>query len=207
MASKPLNPVAAALQRASEDLTQLGRPWALVGGLAVSVRAEPRMTRDVDITVSVPTDAEAEALIFDLQARGYRVATLLEQKAVARLATVRLHAPLSTPVIIDLLFASSGIEHEVTQHAEPIEVLPGVVIPVATSSDLIALKVLARDDRRRPQDWDDIRALLEGARQEEIQKVDEALKLIEQRGFHRGRSLLSSFEEILRELESGRAAT
>lgn len=30
-------------------LQRLGRPFALVGGLAVSLRAEPRFTRDVDL--------------------------------------------------------------------------------------------------------------------------------------------------------------
>jgi predicted nucleotidyltransferase len=196
-----VNPVSAALQRAAEDLSQLGHPWALVGGLAVSARAEPRITRDVDITVAVTTDAEAEALVFELQARGYHVAAVLEQKAVGRLATARLHAPMRSPVIVDLLFASSGIEREVTQHAEPLEVLSGIVIPVATVGDLLALKVLARDDRRRPQDWDDIRALLAGSKPADIADARTALALIEQRGFHRDKPLLDSFEEMLRERE------
>jgi hypothetical protein len=199
VASKAVNPVSAALQRAAEDLAQLGHRWALIGGLAVSVRAEPRVTRDVDLTVAVKTDAEAEALIFELQSRGYRVAAVLEQKSFGRLATARLHAPLQSPVIVDLLFASSGIEHEVTQHAESLEVLPGLVIPVATVGDLIALKVLARDDRRRPQDWDDIRALRVGAKPADIEDAKAALRLIEQRGFHRGKRLLEIFEEMLRE--------
>jgi hypothetical protein len=29
------------------------QPWALVGGLAVSVRVEPRFTRDIDLAVAV----------------------------------------------------------------------------------------------------------------------------------------------------------
>jgi hypothetical protein len=32
-------------------------------------------------------------------------------------------------------------------------------VPVARIGHLMALKVLARDDRRRPQDFDDLRAL------------------------------------------------
>lgn len=38
-----------AIERASRDLATLERGWALVGGLAVSVRTEPRFTRDVDL--------------------------------------------------------------------------------------------------------------------------------------------------------------
>ena len=56
----------AALRRIVSDLEEAGKPWALVGGLAVSVRVEPRTTRDVDVAVAVAGDSEAEALV-----RGY----------------------------------------------------------------------------------------------------------------------------------------
>jgi hypothetical protein len=39
-----------AIGRLLDDRAQ---PWALVGGLAVSVRVEPRFTRDIDIAVGV----------------------------------------------------------------------------------------------------------------------------------------------------------
>jgi hypothetical protein len=104
---------------AKETLADLGYPWALVGGLAVSARAEPRFTRDVDFAVALKSDREAEALILAVQARGYRIDTVLEQETTGRLATVRLVAPGSGEhgVILDLLFASSGIETEVVERA------------------------------------------------------------------------------------------
>ena len=58
---------------AKETLADLGYPWALVGGLAVSARAEPRFTRDVDFAVALKSDREAEVLILAVQARGYRI--------------------------------------------------------------------------------------------------------------------------------------
>jgi hypothetical protein len=42
MASPTLNPVEATLRRIAEDLGAAGWRWALIGGLAVSARAEPR---------------------------------------------------------------------------------------------------------------------------------------------------------------------
>jgi len=42
-----------ALLQVASDLTILGRRFALVGGLAVSARAEIRFTRDVDLAVAV----------------------------------------------------------------------------------------------------------------------------------------------------------
>ena len=37
--------------------------FALIGGLAVSARTEPRFTRDADFAVALAGDAEAEALM------------------------------------------------------------------------------------------------------------------------------------------------
>ena len=80
----------AALRKISIELTEAGVPFALVGGLAVSVRTEPRFTRDADLVVALATDAEAEALIHSLRAHDYGIEALVEQEAVGRLATVRL---------------------------------------------------------------------------------------------------------------------
>lgn len=40
----------------ADALRELDRRWALVGGLAVSARAEPRFTRDIDLAVVVEDD-------------------------------------------------------------------------------------------------------------------------------------------------------
>lgn len=66
-----MSPLEQVLRRLVADLDQTGFRWALVGGLAVSVRARPRFTNDIDLGVAVANDAEAEALIFALS-RSYR---------------------------------------------------------------------------------------------------------------------------------------
>jgi Nucleotidyl transferase AbiEii toxin, Type IV TA system len=173
-----------------------------VGGLAVSVRSEPRLTRDADLAVSVANDRDAEALVLALQERGWRVVTAVEQDAAGRLATVRL-APVGEGVVgavVDLLFASSGIESEVVAAADSIEIVPGLDAPVARLGHLIALKVLARDDRLRPQDRVDLAALLDRADAAEIAEAREALRLVTRRGFQRGRDLLSLLDAALDEL-------
>ncbi|MGH7277846.1 MAG: hypothetical protein ACREJG_04085 [Candidatus Rokuibacteriota bacterium] len=98
---------------------------------------------------------------------------------------------------LDALFASSGIEAEVVTAADALDVLPGLRAPVATSGHLIALKVLARDDRMRPQDRVDLVALVAAATPADLAQAREALALIEQRGFHRGKNLAAELEEFL----------
>jgi len=116
----------------------------------------------VDLAVAVESDREAEALVFALQSLGYQTTTAIEQEAVGRLSTVRLLPPgeVTSGVVIDLLFASSGIEPEIMQAAERREIVAGLVVPIARTGHLMALKVLARDDHSRPQDLDDLRPLL-----------------------------------------------
>jgi len=187
----------AALRQIGTDLTRAQVSFALVGGLVVSVRTEPRFTRDADLAVGLASDAEAEALIRALRANGYRIEAVVEQDAVGRLATVRLTRSGETDgPVIDLLFASSGIEPEVVAEAEPIELLPNFTMGVARTGHLIALKVLSRDDVRRPQDLVDLRALLRVASPVELVRARNSLALIASRGYHRGRDLTSEINAL-----------
>jgi predicted nucleotidyltransferase len=191
------------LARAAADLTAAGARFAVVGGLAVSARTEPRFTRDVDLAVAVADDLEAEALVQDLRGRGHRLVALVEQEDVGRLATVRLESDTGNGSMLDLLFAASGIEREVVAGATTMELLPGVRLPVASVGHLLALKVLACDDRRRPQDRSDLAALLAVATGPDIESARQALDLIRQRGFHRGRDLSGLFGSLRTGLAPG----
>ena len=112
--------------------------------------------------------------------------------------TVRLAAPgAGMPVIVDLLFASSGIEGEIVRDAERVEIVRGLTLPVARAGHLIALKILARDDRRRPQDYDDLVALLRYADDGEVDRARRSVRLITERGGHRGRALEAALDELL----------
>ena len=107
------------------------------------MRTEPRFTRDADVAISTSDDRAAETLVRDLGARGYRPLTVVEQEAKRRLSTVRLAPPTQGPsgIVLDLLFASSGIEPEIAVAAETMEVVSGLRMPVAITGHLIALKV------------------------------------------------------------------
>ena len=187
-----------ALRRVVSLLDEAGATCALIGGLAVSVRVEPRFTRDVDLAVAAATDTDAEALVQRLLTAGCTVISTVEQAAVGRLATVRLLTGAADGPVIDLLFASSGIEAEVIARAERLEVLEGLEIPVATTPDLITLKLLSRDDDHRPQDLVDLRGLIARASDAELAEVRRAAALITARGFHRGRDLGLELERVLR---------
>lgn len=195
-----MNRLEESLRRIFLDLLDLGRSSALVGGLAVSARSKPRFTRDVDVAVVVRDDVDAERLIHALQQRGYRSFGLVEQAATSRLAAIRLERPgaKGDPAgdVVDLLFASSGIEPEIVAAAEVIEILPGLPLPVAGIGHLLALKVLSRDDEKRPLDRADILALLEVATEDDLVTARAAVDVIEQRGYARGKSLSRELDDL-----------
>ena len=193
-----------ALRRIAGDLALHGKGFAVVGGLAVAVRAEPRFTRDVDLAVAVATDQEAESLVRQLLDRGYGLAAQVEHEG-GRLATVRLRPPADVVadapgLVVDLLFASSGIESEIVQRAQLLEIFPGLSVPVAATGHLLATKTLASESRR-PQDQADIQALLGIATPADVEAARQALDAITQRGFSRGKDLRGEFETWLRKQE------
>ncbi len=187
-----------AVVRVLRDLNDLGIAHAVVGGLAVSARVEPRMTRDVDIVIAATDDRAAEGVVHQLIALGYVVDAVLEQSAPGRLATTRLLPPLlpDSGVVVDLLFASSGIEREVIDSAEPLQILTDAVAPVATVGHLLALKLLSVSERR-PQDAADLERLSAIASPEDVAQARIAVRQIVDRGFGRGRDLATALQRLI----------
>ncbi|MCG3194111.1 MAG: hypothetical protein DIJKHBIC_03368 [Thermoanaerobaculia bacterium] len=105
--------------------------------------------------------------------------------------------------VVDLLFASSGVEKEVVSMAERLEILPGFSVPVAQTGHLIALKILSRDDVRRARDAEDLRALLAEAGPVDIALSRDTLSLITERGFNREKDLGMELERARQELGPG----
>lgn len=186
--------IEAALRAVVDDLDALDCHYALVGGLAVSVHAEPRLTRDVDVVIAVEGDEAAEATIRDLGGRGYTTVVVTVHEPTGRLSTARLAHPEHDPALVDVLFASSGIEDVVARGAKRVTVTSGLAAPVASIGHLLAM--LARDDRNRPNDADDLRRLAEVASESDWGIARAAVDLISERGFHRGRDLAGLMGEL-----------
>lgn len=121
--------------RALLDVFPHDRTFAIVGGLAVSARTEPRFTRDLDLAIAVENDAEAESVVLGLQGSGFTVVATIEHATMHRLATVRLQQHPRAPVV-DLLFASCGVEPEIVSAASPLQLL-GYSRPAASAASSI----------------------------------------------------------------------
>ena len=158
-----------------------------------------RFTRDVDLTVAVASDGEAEALAADLAAAGYTIAAVIEHEARGGLSIVRLRS--RARIHVDLLVASSGIERESIAAASMVA-LPDVgEIPIARAEDLLATKILSMS-AQRPPDRMDARGLLLANPALDLALTRDRLRLIRERGFDRGEDLEAKLADVLRELET-----
>ena len=183
-----------ALARAAVALVRQHQPFALVGGMGVSIRGEVRFTRDVDLAIAVSTDDETERLVRRLGAIGYTAIATVEHETRQRLATVRLRSP--SGIVLDLLAASSGIEAEVVARAEPVTIEGAGTVPVARAEELLALKVLSMGDAR-PQDRMDATSLLAVNPTLDLAVVRALLTEIHGRGFDRGQDLHAKLDALL----------
>lgn len=95
--------------------------------------------------------------------------------------------------MVDLLFASCGIEPEIVAEAEMLEVLPELPIPVARVGHLLTMKLLAG----RPRDLEDVESLLDVADASEIARAWDAVRLLTERGYERDQDLELRFRTIL----------
>jgi hypothetical protein len=186
-------PIESALRETVIDLNAVKAHWVLIGGVAVAVRTIPRFTRDLDFAVA--SDNEAEDVVHRLRSRGYSPMEVLEQDYVKRLSGVRM-ARKDSDVVVDLLFASSGIENEVVASADHLEVSPGLVVPVATTAHLIALKVLAG----RNQDLTDLGNLIPAAAAADLADARHAVALIQARKFSRGQDVVADLEQLIADM-------
>lgn len=99
---------------------------------------------------------------------------------------------MATAAVVQLLFASSGIEPELAHSADLLEVLPGVTVPVTNVAGLIVLKLLASTPER-PQDEADLVALLRVA-DDDVRIARHLAQLVTDHGYHRDRDLVAELE-------------
>lgn len=185
----------------ASHLRELDVGFALVGGIAVSMRTTERFTKDVDFAVSVSSDDQAELIVNALRRAGLRIAMFLD-KNDGGLMAVRLKSGAEFEIYVDLLFATSGIESEVVASATKMEIFPGFIDRLATLPSLVAMKVLSADWKNRPQDVLDIQNLLNVASESDIHECRQLLSLITERGFNRNKDLQKDLDGYIEQFKA-----
>jgi len=132
---------AAALQ---ERLRRAGIASALIGGVAVGVWGEPRLTRDVDIKVLLSRD-DAK-LLLDVLGSDFRP-LLPDDPLQCLFRKGILFVQDDQGTRFDLLLADVIYDEEAIRRAKELTLQPGVVAMVCSPEDLIVYKLISTRER------------------------------------------------------------
>jgi hypothetical protein len=147
------DPLQTTLADAAGFLVSEGIAYALIGGMAASLRGQTRTTADVDLVINIDV-RQALVLTTRLERSTFRplfdnVADVVERSFILPLR----HR--TTNIKVDMSLGLSGFEQKLIGRAEPLDI-SGTTVSVVTAEDLLVMKILAG----RPQDVQDARGIV-----------------------------------------------
>ena len=196
------------LKLLSEHLEELQRPWAIVGALACNEYVEePRFTSDIDIAIAIGENDNS--FLSELSNLGYvllETSIHPEKEFVTSARLLGLDSEFGR-FFIDILLNSTGIENEITSRASKKEILPNLVIPIASLGCLIAMKTLAiispeRIIEKVMNDEADMIALLRTAKKEDLEEAKEIAELINKNYSIEIPNVETKLKELIRKYKS-----
>jgi hypothetical protein len=135
-----------------EQLRQAGILSAVIGGVAVGVWGEPRVTRDVDVKVLLGRDAAPRLL----EAISPDYVPLQADPLAALTRTGVLFVQDAQGTRLDLLLSDVSFDAEAIQRARDVTLQPGRVASVCSPEDLIVYKLIST----RQRDHDDAESVV-----------------------------------------------
>ena len=133
-------------------LKKEGIPYAIIGGIALQYWGEPRFTRDVDVTVMIPSSDEKKVLKKILSIFPPRIPDALQFALKNRICLIKNKEDCE----IDLSLGILGYEEEVMSRAVKCDIGEGRMVRICSAEDLIIHKAVAG----RPQDLTDIEGII-----------------------------------------------
>jgi predicted nucleotidyltransferase len=134
--------------RVARELAAADIPFMLIGGQAVLLHGEARLTQDIDVTLGVDPSRLGDVLDV-CKAAGLRPLPQ-ELEAFVRRTFVLPAEDDQTLIRVDLIFSTTPYERQAIARALRVE-LAGVAVPFAAAEDLILHKLFAG----RPRDVED----------------------------------------------------
>lgn len=141
------------LKKLGSILSQREIPYMIIGGQAVLLYGEPRLTKDIDVTIGLGTDGLAEIL---KACKELGLTSLVPDiPGFVRETMVLPMLDKQYSIRIDFIFSSSGYERMAIQNAKNV-LLDGTEVRFASIEDVIIHKIFAH----RPKDLEDIRNIM-----------------------------------------------
>ncbi len=138
--------------RLHQFLSERKIPYVIIGGFAVQRWGQPRLTRDVDLTILVPAGREELVLREILKSFQGRVDDALQFALVHRVLPVRVPGGSEADITLGL----PGYEESVVARGVDYDLDAGRTVRLCSAEDLIIHKAVAG----RPQDLMDIEGIV-----------------------------------------------
>jgi len=141
------------LGQIARSLDELQIPYMVIGGQAVLVYGEPRLTRDIDITIGVGPERLAD-LLNVARSAGWGLLVDKPEEFVERTLVLPL-LDSESGIRIDLIFSYSPYERQALARVHRV-MIGNVSVSFAAVEDVIIHKMVAG----RPRDLEDARGIL-----------------------------------------------
>ncbi|MBN1619567.1 nucleotidyltransferase [candidate division WOR-3 bacterium] len=134
-------------------MDEIGIPYIIIGGQAVLLYGDPRMTNDIDVALGVDVDRFQDIFEF-AENMGFKCLVDNPKDFVIKTMVIPL-VEKSSEIKIDMIFSNSEFEKKAIERANKIEV-DGYFISFASLEDIIVFKIFSG----RPRDIEDAKNIL-----------------------------------------------
>ena len=141
------------LEQLGPALDAAGIPYMLIGGQAVLLYGEPRLTRDIDLVLGIGPERLPD-LLRTMDAIGLQVRVADSAQFVAQTMVLPCEQP-GTGIRVDCILSSSPYEQHALQRVRVVTI-GRAELRFAALEDLIIHKIIAG----RPRDLEDVRTVL-----------------------------------------------
>jgi len=180
------------LEQLELSLNKAGLPYMVIGGQAVLLYGEPRLTRDIDITLGVDIDRLEKVL---------GVASSLNLDILPKNSTEFVTKTKALPaqnqdsgIRVDFIFSNSEYVRQAINRVNSVSI-KNAKVKFAAVEDLIIHKIFAS----RPRDIEDVRGVLLKNQEIDETYIEHWLKEFDQ---SLGTTLQSTFATVLKEAEN-----
>lgn len=142
------------LTRIASELKASRIPYMVIGGQAVLLYGEPRLTRDIDITLGISADQYKTMLALT---RRLGLKTLTDNPADFVKKTMVLPVlDEKSGIRIDFIFSFSPYEKQAIERGRSVTFSAGIGVQFGQLEDIVIHKVIAG----RPRDIEDVKSIL-----------------------------------------------
>ena len=162
----------------------------VIGGQAVLLYGEPRLTRDIDITLGVTTE-KLDQLLEMIEA--VQLKSLVDPHDFTLRTMVLPCESLENHILVDFIFSFSPYERQAMERVRPVEI-EGVNVKFASVEDLVIHKVFAG----RARDIEDVKTVLIKNPKMDLPYIRHWLNEL---STATGESFTDRFEDVLKEAQ------